>query len=94
MEAQRTHRALRPARPVRSGKALGKVFADGALLREEIEGLLEQNDERRSRKLLKRNVVGRGKIMSYEDIVAVREQRVQRDASKRSKQGVTGRRKS
>lgn len=70
------------------------MFADGALLREEIEGLLEQNDERRSRKLLKRNVVGRGKIMSYEDIVAVREQRVQRDASKRSKQGVTGRRKS
>jgi len=62
-------------------KALGKAFANGALLREEIGGLLEQNDEKRSRKSLKRNVVGRGKIMSYEDIVAVGEQRVEREAS-------------
>ena len=75
-------------------KALGKAFADGALLREEIEGLLEQNDEKRNRKSLKRNVVGRGKIMSYEDIVAVREQRVEREAaSKKSKQSGKGRRK-
>ena len=74
-------------------EALGKVFADGALLREEIEGLLKQNDEKRSRKSLKRTVVGRGKIMSYEDIVAVRDQRMEREASKRSKQSVTSRRK-
>jgi len=74
-------------------KALGKAFADGALLREEIGGPLEQNDEKRSRKSLKRNVVGRGKIMSCEVNVAVREQRVKREASKRSKQSVTGRRK-
>jgi hypothetical protein len=72
-------------------KGLGKAFADGALLREEIEGLLEQNDEKRSRKSLKRNVVGRGKIMSYGDIVAARKQREEREASKRSKQSVTGR---
>jgi hypothetical protein len=39
-------------------KALRKAFADGALLREEIEGLMEQNDEKRSRKSLKRTVVG------------------------------------
>lgn len=67
-------------------KALGKAFADGALLREEIQGLLEQNDEKRSRKSLKRTVVGRGKIMSYEDIFAVREQRVEREAVKKGKQ--------
>lgn len=74
-------------------KALGKAFADGALLREEIQGLLEQNREKRSRNLLKRTVVGRGKIMSYEDIVAVREQRVEREAAKVTKQSSKVRRK-
>ena len=64
-------------------KALGKAFADGALLREEIGGLLEQNNEKRGRKSLKRTVVGRGKIMSYEDIVAVREQRAERESAKK-----------
>jgi len=75
-------------------KALSKAFADGALLREEIEGLLEQNDEKRSRKSLKRTVVGRGKIMSYEDIVAVREQRAEREGAKKGKQSAKVRRRA
>jgi hypothetical protein len=75
-------------------KALGKAFADGALLREEIEGLLEQNDEKRSRKSLKRTVVGRGKIMSSEDIVAVREQRAEREGAKKGKQSAKVRRRA
>jgi hypothetical protein len=67
-------------------KALGKAFADGALLYEEIGGLLEQNNEKRSRKSLKRTAVSRGKIMSYEDIVAVWEQRAEREGAKKGKQ--------
>lgn len=54
-------------------KALRVAFVDRALLREEVRGLLEQNCEKRNRKSLKRIVVGRGKIMSYEDIFAARE---------------------
>jgi hypothetical protein len=74
-------------------KALGKSFADGALLREEIQGLLEQNSEKRSRNSLKRTVVGRGRIMSYEDIVEVRKQRVEKEAAKKGMQKPKGRRR-
>jgi hypothetical protein len=67
-------------------KALEKAFANGALLRKEIGGLLEQNNEKRSRKSLKRTMVSQGKIMSYEDIVTVREQQAEREGAKKGKQ--------
>ena len=73
-------------------KAAEKPFADGVLMRDEVQGLLEQNNEGKPRRSLKRNVVGKGEIMSYEDIVAAREDRDRKEADeKRGKVVKSGR---
>ena len=64
-------------------KAAEKPFADGVLMRDEVQGLSEQNDEGKPRRSLKRNVVGKGKIMSSRDIVAAREDRDRKEADKK-----------
>ena len=51
------------------GNAAEKAFAQCALLHDENKLLFEQNNEAKSRVAAKSTVVGKAKVMSYEDIV-------------------------
>lgn len=45
--------------------------------------MVEQKNERKTRTSLRRIVVGKGKIILYEDIIAAREERDQKEAKKK-----------
>ena len=58
------------------------VFAERALLRDRERTLLEQNNEKKARQSVRSTVVGKAKVMSYEDIVEARERRNRKEADK------------
>ena len=55
--------------------AAQKAFADRALAWDENQHLTAQNNEKKTREAVKPIVVGKAKVMSYEDIVEAREKR-------------------
>lgn len=57
--------------------AVEQSFAKCALLADENRLLMAQNSEKKVRKSVKATVVGRAKVMKYEDIVQARERRCQ-----------------
>lgn len=57
-------------------------FAEGALLRDENQFLFKQNNEAKHRRSTKSTVVGKAKVMSYEDIKVAQAKRAARDANK------------
>ena len=63
------------------------TMANGALNDSRIETLQKQNDEKRVREAARSTIVGRGKILSWPDIVAAREKRDQKAVSRRSQAG-------
>jgi len=56
----------------KSANTAERSFADSALLLDQNRLLVDQNNEKRVRQLTKSTVIGRAKIMSYEDIEALR----------------------
>jgi len=62
------------------GTAAKRAFAECALLLDENRLLFEQNNEARSRISAKSTVVGKAKVMSYEDIVEAQKKRDAKDA--------------
>jgi hypothetical protein len=56
-------------------------LAECALLQDENQLLFKQNDEAKRRKSNKSTVVGKARVMSYEDIVIARDQRAAKDDS-------------
>jgi hypothetical protein len=63
-------------------KAAQISFAECALLQDENQLLFKQNNEAKRRKSTKSTVVGKAKVMSYEDIVEAREKRASKEAAK------------
>jgi hypothetical protein len=61
--------------------AAEKAFADRAILLDENLLLFEQNNERNTRKSIKATAVGKGKVLSYEDIVEAQRKRDMKEAS-------------
>ena len=57
-------------------------FAECALLLDENRLLFQQNNESKCRKSTKLTVVGKAKVMSYEDIVEVQAKRAAKEAAK------------
>ncbi|KIW21929.1 hypothetical protein, variant [Cladophialophora immunda] len=55
--------------------AVQKSRADCALLRAENKNLFEQNNEKKTRSSTRSTVIGRAKIMAYDDILAARTKR-------------------
>jgi hypothetical protein len=55
-------------------------IAECALLKDENQLLFEQNNEAKARRLVKSEIVGRAKVMKYEDIVIEREKRAVKQA--------------
>jgi hypothetical protein len=62
-------------------KAAENAFAERALLLDENKLLFEQNNESRSRVSTRSTVIGKAKIMSYEDIVEAQRKRDAKEAS-------------
>ena len=60
--------------------AAEKAFADRAILFDENKNLTDQNNEKNVRDSMRRTVVGKAKIMSYNDIVEAKKRREERDA--------------
>ena len=60
-------------------------MAHGALTDSRIEILQKQNDEKRSRQAARSTILGRGKILSWEDVVAARKKQEERAVSNRSR---------
>lgn len=58
------------------------IFAERALLRDRERTLLEQNNEKKQRQSVRSTVVGKAKVMSYEDIVEARNKREMREKNK------------
>ena len=56
-------------------KAAQKAFADRALAWDENQHLTLQNNEKKARNAVRSTVVGKAKVMSYEDIVEARKKR-------------------
>lgn len=78
---------LDPAAKMRLTKfanGAANIVADRDMLRDEAARLFEQNNEKSSRNAAQ-TVVGRAKVMSYEDVVAAVAQREAREASRRRK---------
>lgn len=60
-------------------------IARGALQQERIRSLLKTNDEAKARRTTKSLVLGKAKVMSYEDLVEARAKRAEKDARKAAK---------
>ena len=60
-------------------------IARGALQQERIRSLLKTNNEAKVRRTTKSLVLGKAKVMSYEDLEAARAKRAEREASKATK---------
>lgn len=58
------------------------VFAERALLLDRERVLLEQNNEKKARQSVRSTVIGKAKVMSYEDIVEARKRREKKEADK------------
>ena len=69
--------------------AAEKALADKALIDDEKQRLREQNNEKKARSTVKSTVVGKAKIMTYEDIVEAQEKHDERQASKSSSKAGT-----
>jgi hypothetical protein len=54
-------------------------FATGAILEAKKESLIKQNDEAKRRRSAKLNVIGRVKVISYEDLNEARAKRAAKD---------------
>jgi hypothetical protein len=67
-------------------KAAQTSIARGALQQEQIEFLQEINSEAKVRRTTKSQVLGRAKVMSYEDLEAARAKRQEKEAGKADKQ--------
>lgn len=61
--------------------AAEKAFVDRALLLDENGLIFEQNNESRIRSSIKANVIGRAKVMSYDDIVEAQSRRDAKEAA-------------
>jgi len=89
--------AISQQRLQKFAKAAQISFAECALLQDENQLLFKQNDEAKRRKSTKSTVVGKAKVMSYEDIVEARGKRAAKEAAKDAaavKQGRGRKRKS
>ena len=64
--------------------AAEKALADKTLIDDEKQRPREQNNEKKARSIVKSTVVGKAKIMAYEDIVEAQEKRDERQAGKSS----------
>ena len=62
--------------------AAEKAFSDRALLFDENKLLFEQNNEKSMRDSTKRTIVGRAKVMSYNDLVEAQRKRNEKEAGK------------
>lgn len=60
-------------------------IASGVLQQERIKSLLKTNDEAKVRRATKSLVLGKAKVMSYEDLVEARAKRAEKDARKAAK---------
>ena len=67
-------------------KAGQASIARGALQQEQIEFLHEINNEAKARRTTKSHVLGKAKVMSYEDLEAARAKRKEKEAGKSGKQ--------
>jgi hypothetical protein len=67
-------------------KAGQASIARGALQQEQIEFLHEINNEAKARRSTKSHVLGKAKVMSYEDLEAARAKRKEKEAGKAAKQ--------
>ena len=61
--------------------AAERAFADRALLLDENSNLFKQNNEKECRKSARSTVVGKAKVMSYEDIKAAQAKRDAKEAA-------------
>ncbi|ORX91771.1 hypothetical protein BCR34DRAFT_581358 [Clohesyomyces aquaticus] len=60
-------------------------FAQQALDQDQIQHLTKINDESKSRRKTKSDILGKARVMSYEDIEAARAKRAEQEASKEAK---------
>lgn len=67
-------------------KAAQTSIARGSLQQERIQFLQEMNNEAKVRRTAKSNVLGRAKVMSYEDLEAARAKREEKEAGNANKQ--------
>lgn len=63
-------------------KAAGTFHAKSALQQDQISSLLKANNESKVRRATNSTVLGKAKVMSYEDLVAAREARREKEAAK------------
>jgi hypothetical protein len=63
-------------------KAAGTFHAKSALQQDQISFLLKSNNESKARRATKSLVLGKAKVMSYDDLVAARAIRAEREAAK------------
>ncbi|USP74831.1 transposase [Curvularia clavata] len=76
-------------------KAAQLSFAKGALQQNHIRFLLTINNEAKVRRSTKSLVLGKAKVMGYEELVEAREKRVEKDAAQKAKgQGKRGRKRT
>jgi hypothetical protein len=66
-------------------KAAQMSIAECALLKDENRLLFEQNNEAKARRLVKSEIVGRAKVVKYEDVVIEREKRAAKQADAAAK---------
>jgi hypothetical protein len=65
--------------------AAQKSFAERALLRDQARSLLKVNNEAKVRRSTKSVVLGKAKVMSYEDLEKARAERATKEAAKEAK---------
>ncbi|KAF5847260.1 hypothetical protein GGP41_003557 [Bipolaris sorokiniana] len=76
-------------------KAAQLSFAKGALQQNHIQFLLTVNNEAKVRRSTKSLVLGKAKVMGYEELVEAREKRIEKDAAQKAKgQGKRGRKRT
>lgn len=65
--------------------ATERAFAERSLLRQQNHDLFEQNNEKKSRQRTKSTVVGKAKIMTFEDIAVAKRKREEKEAAREAK---------
>jgi len=88
MAKQRLHRHIQ-----KFANAAQTSFAERALQREQIRFLRNINNEAKVRRSTKSLVIGKAKVMSYEDLEEARAKRTAKDAAKAKGKGTRGRKR-
>jgi hypothetical protein len=65
--------------------ATEKAFAECSLLLQQNHDLFEQNNEKQSRQRTRSTVVGKAKIMTFEDIAVAKRKREEKEAAREAK---------